>query len=69
MIVQDHAYHGHTTGTIDISPYKFNVWAGQVPLTGWKSLKSPILIAGHMAMTTLMQVKNTPPISIARLRP
>ncbi|CAI8178888.1 MAG: 2,2-dialkylglycine decarboxylase [SAR116 cluster bacterium] len=24
MIVQDHAYHGHTTGTIDISPYKFN---------------------------------------------
>ena len=23
-IVQDHAYHGHTTGTIDISPYKFN---------------------------------------------
>jgi 4-aminobutyrate aminotransferase-like enzyme/Ser/Thr protein kinase RdoA (MazF antagonist) len=24
IIVQDHAYHGHTTGTIDISPYKFN---------------------------------------------
>ena len=24
MIVQDHGYHGHTTGTIDISPYKFN---------------------------------------------
>ena len=24
MIVQNHAYHGHTTGTIDISPYKFN---------------------------------------------
>ena len=24
MIVQDHAYHGHTTGTIDLSPYKFN---------------------------------------------
>ncbi|MEK9610564.1 MAG: aminotransferase class III-fold pyridoxal phosphate-dependent enzyme [Alphaproteobacteria bacterium] len=24
MIVQEHGYHGHTTGTIDISPYKFN---------------------------------------------
>lgn len=24
MIVQDHGYHGNTTGAIDISPYKFN---------------------------------------------
>ncbi|MDB3891813.1 aminotransferase class III-fold pyridoxal phosphate-dependent enzyme [Alphaproteobacteria bacterium] len=24
MVVQDHGYHGHTTGTIDLSPYKFN---------------------------------------------
>lgn len=29
MIVQDHAYHGHTTGTIDISPYKFNGPGGE----------------------------------------
>ena len=31
MIVQDHAYHGHTTGTIDISPYKFNGPGGEGP--------------------------------------
>jgi len=24
MVVQDHGYHGNTTGAIDISPYKFN---------------------------------------------
>ena len=29
MVVQDHAYHGHTTGTIDISPYKFNGPGGE----------------------------------------
>lgn len=29
MIVQDHAYHGHTTGTVDISPYKFNGPGGE----------------------------------------
>lgn len=29
MIVQDHGYHGHTTGTIDISPYKFNGPGGE----------------------------------------
>ena len=34
MIVQDHAYHGHTTGTIDISPYKFNGPGGE-GAPGW----------------------------------
>lgn len=29
LIVIDHAYHGHTTALIDISPYKFNGYGGQ----------------------------------------
>ena len=37
MIVQDHAYHGHTTGTIDISPYKFNGPGGEGP-PGWVAI-------------------------------
>ena len=36
MIVMDHGYHGHTTGAMDISPYKFNhpKGAGAAPLAG-----------------------------------
>jgi 4-aminobutyrate aminotransferase-like enzyme/Ser/Thr protein kinase RdoA (MazF antagonist) len=29
MMVLEHAYHGHTTSTIDISPYKFNGRGGE----------------------------------------
>ncbi len=31
MLVMDHGYHGHTTGAMDISPYKFNRPAGPGP--------------------------------------
>ena len=29
MIILDHAYHGHLTSLIDISPYKFNGNGGE----------------------------------------
>ena len=31
MLVMDHAYHGNTTGAMDISPYKFNRPEGAAP--------------------------------------
>ena len=61
VIVLESAYHGHTTGLIDISPYKFDGPGGRGASPGSTSRRSPTTIAGPSSATTPRPGRSTPP--------
>ena len=59
IIVLEHAYHGHTSTLIDISPYKFNGPGGKGRSPGCKLLRLRMIIAAFTGEASLTLAKNT----------